>query len=233
MDYYLRNVSDAEYALLCHYWSQAAESQNPLETFCDKLQNLPENDPIRELSTAQMNCVNSADGFSALTIKDNNGNALVIFAGTNAPNDYLADVSIFFGIGSSQSKKAISLINDLSKECKNIVVTGHSLGGYLATSSTLKNQGVTRCVAFDSPGRNDVKWQELTNEQAVSKVTTYVAGNSEVSSLNEPVGNTIYLNKDILEQNEITVIGPIKVHNHKIDKISDALGGVDENTWSK
>ena len=228
MDFYLRNVTDAEYALLCHYWSQAAQSNNPLEDFWNRLQDLPENDPIRELAFSQMSCVNSSTGFSAITIKDGNGNAMVIFAGTNGDAaDLFADAEVAIGSNTIQSQEAIDLVNRLSKECDNIVVTGHSLGGYLATAVTLKNKSVSNCIAFDPPGRYDAWYQNTFRDQYASKVTTYVADGSLINKVGFRVGsvNHVPIPKELENGGALS-------HNHGIKQISDALGGVSEKSWN-
>ena len=228
MDYYMRNVTDAEYALLCHYWSQAAQANDPLEAFWNMIQDLPENDPIREIAFSQMSCVNSPTGFSAITIKDGNGNAMVIFAGTNGDAaDLFADAELTIGSNTIQSQEAIDLVNRLSKECDNIVVTGHSLGGYLATAVTLKNQRVSNCIAFDPPGRYDAWYQNTFRDQYASKVTTYVAEGSLISKVGFRVGsvNHVHIPKELENGGALS-------HNHGIKQISEALGGVSEKSWN-
>jgi len=218
---YFRRVSHAEYAKICGMWGWAAMSDNAKEEFIKKLkEGLPEGDPLRDITADQVEVTKSGTGFAAVTITDDNGNALVIFAGTNGDaGDIFSDAELTLAIESDQERQAWELIDSLRKTHSNIVVTGHSLGGYLATSATLQYSEISKCVCFDPPGRYDSSWHYLTNNQSWSKVTTYEANGSKVSSVGSAVGDLRKL--DVVEN------GGIIDHNHSIDEICNALGGDD------
>lgn len=220
MNYYMQNVTDAEYARLCGMWSSVSNKKDPRKAFIKKLQELPENDPLRSVKPENLLIYNDNDsGFSAVAIiGDDRKDALVIFAGTNEDmGDYAADVSLVFNASSVQSEQAIYFVDQVSQMCSNVQVTGWSLGGYLATSATLKNSSVSRCVAFDPPGRYDTIQQALTNSSRTSKVTTYEAHLSPVSKVGIGVGKVKHLKV------KINWCGPAL--NHGIEEISNALGG--------
>ena len=220
LDDYFSRVTDAEYAKLCGMWGYAAMEQDSIQAFLKKLEELPERDPLRNITANQIRIMKSGTGFSAISITDNNGNALVIFAGTNEDiGDYVADVKLFFTIEPEQERQAREFINSLRQTHSNIVVTGHSLGGYLATSAALQYGEISRCVAFDPPGRHDDLWQMLTNRDAWDKITTYEANGSVVSGVGRAMGD--YRPLDVIEN------GGGITYNHDIDAISYALGGKD------
>ena len=223
----------AEYAKLCQLF-QEADREGTEHGFSDKVvesifklklqEALPENDPLRNISVQQMEVTRSASGFSAVTIRDNE-NAIVIFAGTNFDlehlNDEYADAQILLGVEGAQEKEAKALIDSLSKECTNIKVTGHSLGGYLATAATLDNDAVSECVAFDPPGRKDRDVQMIFNNKQFSKITTYKAVLSPVSSY-------VAGNRGIGKVKPLFVSAKDNIAFHMIEHICDSLGGEGE-----
>ena len=224
---YMEKVSDAEYAALCLHWQKTVEAMeggkmkgNLADNFRKALRNskyLPDSDPIKKLRDDQVEVYLSPSGFSAVTIGEGDS-AIVIFGGTNfaSAQDLYADAQIIaqnagFGETAKQEKEAIALIKKLSSKHSNITVTGHSLGGYLAASSTLNNSQVDKCVAFDPPGRHDKQEQKANNRTQYDKIRTYEVKGSIVSSLGSSVGD--------YESVEITG-DPFK---HDIGKICEAL----------
>ena len=231
---YCEKVTHTEYAKLCQLWQEADRA-------CDKSadttlagtyaallrNNLPENDPLHNISEEQIQVTRYPSGFSAAVI-GNGDQALVIFAGTDfsKANDILADAALVAGIESDQEKEAKALVESLSREYSDIVVTGHSLGGYLATAATLDNDAVSECVAFDPPGRKDRDEHLLFNIKQYSKVTTYKAVGSPVSSYvagNRGIGKVV----------PVFVSTEDNVANHLVGQIGDALGGEEKirETW--
>ena len=227
---YLDKVTDAEYAKLNQIWTDVCNSDDPLNEFLKRLNDLPVNDPLRKIGADQIKINKSISGLSAISITDNDGNALVFFAGTNGfgdLGDIANDAMIALGKMSPQEIEALNIINELSKSHPNITVSGYSLGGYLATAAALRCPAVTKCVTFDPPGRYDSIFQKYFNSEAWSKIKTYEAQGGTISSVGLASGDMTKLNvKD-------NWIGPI-FHNHKIENIYDALGGDSElfNCWN-
>lgn len=216
---YCGKAIDAEYARLCQHTYTALKDPNPQKAFIDLLHNddyLPDNHPLKNISSNQVMVLDSISGFSAITIFDGD-TALVVFSGTNELSDWAANIQLAQGKLSAQSAQANAWIDALSTKYSNIVVTGHSLGGYLASSVTLNNSSVSKCIAFDPPGRQDSVIQNIFNHKKASKITTYEAKGSLVSKIGTGVGNVESL---VVEEN-----GGIFDHNHDIGKICDALGG--------
>ena len=103
-------------------WSGAALADDPKQEFLKKLKELPEGDPLRELTVDQIDYIKSGTGFAAVTITDKNGNALVIFAGTNGDvGDFITDGELTFMIESDQERQAWELVDNLRKTHSNIV----------------------------------------------------------------------------------------------------------------
>ena len=202
MQYYNSRVSDTELLKLTDLAYTADKARGNRAEVYAKLLNirLPDNDPLKKISTDQITYVHDdLTGFSAFVISDGTS-ATVVFLGTNLARDIgdvIADAQLFLGITSAQADEANRLIDILSHSHSNIVVTGHSLGGYLATSATLHNEGVDRCVVFDPPGR----WGDLFpakdfSRSRASKVTTYENKNSKISWVGSGVGKVVTIELD-------------------------------------
>ena len=223
---YCGRVSDAEYARLCELFQKADRmvregKTNDLHgTFMELLRsNLPKNSPLHSIPADQIQVHRLSSGFAAMTISDGT-DALVVFAGTDfgTIEDISADFDILLGKATTQSVQANALVASLSQSHSNIVVTGHSLGGYLATSAALYNGKVSKCVAFDPPGRKDLPFQCILNNEQVSKIRTYEAIGSPVSCSalgHQGVGNV----------RKIHVSPEGNIANHMVGHICDALGG--------
>lgn len=217
-DEFVRRAKNGEYANLCQLWYDALgeKEKNPETAFVELIeQRLPEGHPLTKATSEQIVAINYA-GLDAVVVGDGN-TAIVIFAGTDASSidDLLADGAILVGAQSLQEELAVILVDALSKRYSDIVVTGHSLGGYLATAVTLKNDSVSKCIAFDPPGRYDAWFQEIFNSEQADKITTYEAKGSIISEVGFGVGDVIDLR---VEEN-----GSFLGHNHGIKEISDAV----------
>lgn len=223
---YCGRVSDAEYARLCDLFQKADRmvregKTNDLHgTFIELLRSgLPENSPLHAIPADQIQVYRLDSGFAAVTISDGT-DALVVFAGTDfgTLEDISADADILFGNASTQSIQANALVASLSRNHSNIVVTGHSLGGYLATSAALHNGKVSQCVAFDPPGRKDLDFQKVFNNGQISKIRTYEAIGSPVSC--DALGH-----QGVGDVRKIHVSSEGNIANHLVKHICDALGG--------
>lgn len=226
---YSNVASHAEYARLCSKVNKLFDGEKPtvdallLDIQTDEY--FSNNDPIKHISAEQVTVINSLTGFDAVIIEDEDS-AMVIFSGTNLKakdvGDIAADTALLlapFGTQNVQERQAISLVNNLSKKYDNIVVTGHSLGGYLATAATLKNDSVSKCITFDPPGRYDTLLQETFNSDRTSVITSYEAQGSNISSVGYDFENVQRI--PVKEDGKFTDIA----YNHSIDNLCDALGG--------
>lgn len=227
---YSNVASHAEYARLCSIVNNLFDNEYPTKNnFITAIKGddyFSDNDPIKHIKEDQIKIIDEGSGFGAIVIEDGES-AMVIFAATNfgAENkrDMIVDVStdLSMNIWSLQSAQAKDLVNDLSKKYDNIVVTGHSLGGFLATEVALKNEAVSKCITFDPPGRRyDAAIQEIFNSDRTSVITSYEAEGSFISSniVGHDVGNVISV--------PVRPSGDFVIDkNHKIEYLCDALGG--------
>lgn len=225
---YSDTVIDAEYARLSGWWEHVCDKKDPVGEFMKELQKLPENDPMRYITREQITHYDGSDGFSAIVIDDGNGSALVIFAGTNPDQmgDIITDIAVGVGLPSSQENQACKLVHDLAEDYDNIIVTGHSLGGYLATKAALSEGTVSECIAFEAPGQYNAWYHNDFNSGNSCKIRTYNANGSYISSVGDNVGKVYYV--------DVEPSGSGFTANHSIDKLGDALGGDDAiaNCWA-
>ena len=228
VDDYCSTASDGEYARLCKLSYDALKKDDPKKAFVELLNNdkyLSDQDPMKYITEDQVMLLESPSGFSAFVITDGD-TSFVVFAGTNGDaGDFIADAQLTLGQASLQSTEANLIVSELAKRCDNIVVTGHSLGGYLATSVTLFNDKVSKCVAFDPPGRRDEVFHNLTNSSRVDNIKTYEAKGSAISAVGTAIGDVETLE---VEQN-----GSFLTYNHGIKQICDALNkkGQIKSAW--
>lgn len=231
---YMSKATDTEYAALCSIFQKTVENwenngkQGDLTALLmNAIHNskfIPENDPLRYVTREQLDIALSADGLAALTIT-NGDNALVVFGGTNFSelNDIATDANIATGKPTAQALEAISLVKAVSKKHANVTVTGHSLGGYLATTSTMYVDGVDKCVAFDPPGSWYNKVYETLVPGRIEKVTTYEVRGSIVSAVGSAAG----------DRDEVPITGDPLYHS--IDRICESMGGREEieRSWNR
>lgn len=236
-------ATDSEYALLASIWSSVSTKENSIDEFIKELaKRLPANSPLNKLSRNYIREVKSDTGLEALILTDPFGNATVVFAGTNNPGDFFDDdIQILAGRFPDQREEAIRLIDDLSVRYNNITVTGHSLGGYLATSVTLHNSNISRCVSFDPLGQPILKrgtGNLEINEEFFSpnsdKITTYNTEGIVKSVGGSQVGDRKTLDIPWQPTDNYGNLALDRMAGHNIDDIYEALGGYDsiKNNWS-
>ena len=235
------HATDSEYAVLSSIVSDITAGDKPREgakeRFLEEIaKRTPENDPIRFVDPDHVAVVQSDDGFGAVVIVDDNGNATVIYAGTNDDVDWQTDAAIAAGWGNSQLDKAKKLMDIISERYSNITV--NSLGGYLATESAIYNSNVKKCINFDSPGRDGVifgNFQELTGHKDLPNedvITSYVTqGVINKGGLN--VGEVHHVDVPWEGWRIFGLDFGAKTFGHDINDMYDRIGGYDslKNNW--
>ena len=190
--YTIHQVPASGYAELCNLAYDAAKSKkDPCAAFADKIRNsgyIPENSSLKYISEHQVSYHKSPSGFTCFVIRDGE-NAIVVFLGTNDAADLLADGTLAVGLTPIQTLEARHLTKQITEQYKNVVVTGHSLGGHLATDVTLNNKDVDSCIAFEAPGRYDGLYQMFFNQEQNAKIKTYNANGSIISAVGGAAGN--------------------------------------------
>ena len=210
---YSNIASHAEYAKLCSIANKIFDSEHPSKhdfinainpTIKSDENYFSDKDPIKHIKADQVKVIDYKIA------------------------DLGTDVSLALLPKNIQEKQALDLVNDLSEKYNNIVVTGHSLGGYLATSVALKNEAVSKCVTFDPPGRNyydTVACDGEFDSDRTSVITSYEADGSVISSVGYEVGN--------VQKIEVNGKGEL-FGKHNIDYICESLGGKEaiHNSWN-
>ena len=227
-------ISDAEYAFLCNATNIASHEKKPSamrKAFLKELRKLPEGHPLRDLDPSQISAY-QVFGVEAIIIRLDKNNAIVAFAGTDDALDLATDVGIaaptpsVFRLGTEYQKLlADTVIKRLEKDgVKNIQVTGHSLGGYLATDTGMKHESVQECVTFDAPKHTYSeanRHRENTYEQE-DKYRNYIPNDSVVNKAGTYQPGTT---TEVEVQDNWA--GPLP--NHQIKRIyEDGMGGMDE-----
>ena len=230
---YSEKATDTEYARLCSWTNKLFDNKNPTaEEFITAIKNdsyFSDKDPLKNISTDQITVISEGSGFGAIVIEDGES-AVVIFSGTNMASKDIGDIatdgSVLLGTWNYQGKQAIDLVNGLSEKYDNIVVAGHSLGGYLATASTLKNDAVSKCITFDAPGRYDAVLQKSFNSGRTSVITSYEARGSTISSVGYDVGDVHRIPVGNSGTNFVD-------RNHSIDKLFESMNEKTpmKNSW--
>ncbi|MDR0522019.1 MAG: hypothetical protein LBH00_09245, partial [Planctomycetaceae bacterium] len=93
-----------------------------------------------------------AGGFRAKVYHDTRSESFILgFGGTDSvnPSDWLSNIQQFFGKPAEQYEQGINIVNHLAPHQK-LIVTGHSLGGGIATVAAVAQQ-LEACV-FNPPG---------------------------------------------------------------------------------
>lgn len=94
-----------------------------------------------------------SSGFLASLSGGDGGPYLLAFAGTSPTSlaNWRANIAQAFGLGSSQYDQAINLAGDVwQRTGGNVIFTGHSLGGGLASAAAYATGG--RAITFNAAG---------------------------------------------------------------------------------
>ena len=127
--------------------------------------------PIEELAAHGIrpsDLENRHTGFRARFYADEDGNYALVFCGTNQGKDWKHNFGQGAGLEDRQYEKAI----DLSRKAHrafgpNLVLTGHSLGGGLASAGALATNAPA--VTFNSSGLHDNTIERLNLEPAATR----------------------------------------------------------------
>jgi hypothetical protein len=118
-----------------------------------------------DIDPASLN--DTSTGFRAAIYQDGKGDYVLAFKGTSGLNDWKADATQALGLNTAQYDQAVALATKAKAAFgNNLVLTGHSLGGGLASTASVITD--TPAVTFNAAGVNDATLQRLAPEGNVS-----------------------------------------------------------------
>ena len=154
--------------------------KDPAETGAYIRDNFAEAHPLRRCSLKRESIL----GLDYCVFEIDRDHALVSYSGTRFSDvgDFIADAQIGLGLTPYQAQMANSLIR--ISPYKHIMVTGYSLGGYLASDVAIYNSKVAECVVFNAPGRGSIIATGALRAEPVGelnpKITNYYAEGDKV-----------------------------------------------------
>jgi hypothetical protein len=99
-------------------------------------------------------------GFRAAIYQDANGDHVLAFAGSNDIKDWLNNAEQGLGLPAAEYNQAVAVATEAKAAFGNsLAITGHSLGGGLASIASLATDSAT--VTFNASGLNDSTIQRL------------------------------------------------------------------------
>ena len=134
--------------------------------------------------------------------------AIVSFGGTEDLFDTFADAELLFGLFVGQAIIANNIVRDLPY--KTILITGYSLGGYLAADVRLNQKNkVTECIVFNAPGRSSVNAIGRVFGGKDTRINNYAAIGDKVHTYGLQPGNVL----SVAIAPEAVIMGPLGKHD--------------------
>ncbi|MEP7044366.1 MAG: Mbeg1-like protein [Dokdonella sp.] len=113
----------------------------------------------------------ASTGFRAAVYQNADGNHVLAFAGTREGKDWYADGTQAVGLPTAQYSEAVAAATQAKAAFgDSLVVTGHSLGGGLASIASVATDSAA--VTFNAAGVNDATLRRLVPDADVSAIKT-------------------------------------------------------------
>jgi hypothetical protein len=132
----------------------------------------------------------NSDGFKTQLYHDQYSNKYILgFSGTELLNinDWQTNFNQFFGKEAEQYTRGVKLINNIRKDYINrVIVTGHSLGGGIATVAAIA--GGLQCLAFNPPAIHTKtlrQFETLDLEEINQQITRYIVAGEILDLFNK------------------------------------------------
>ena len=154
------------------------------------------------------------NGFYSTLYEDKNGNVVIAYRGTDVGagiNDILEDVYQAMGVSSDQYDASVKL-SDKIQEAKNngyikgeVIITGHSLGGGLATIAGAKTGYPT--YTYNAAAVNDKTYKRNQMEKNTDQVQAYIGTKDPLNAVQD--NREVILSGAVLLAPSLPVIGGI------------------------
>jgi hypothetical protein len=160
-------------------------------------------------------------GFRAVALKPSDPNdhrVIVAFAGTRDGRDWKANVGQGLGLPTRQYREAAAFADKWKAAAGgNVVLTGHSLGGGLASYASIKT-GLRATAVNSAPLALD---HLGLNPLAASRITQYYVPGEALSVLNRQNPLDVRPGAGIAVQGKYSILDPRSVgRNHSLDSVA-------------
>lgn len=163
----------------------------------------------------------SQTGFRAVALKPTDPNdkrVVVAFAGSRDGKDWRANIGQGLGLPTKQYNQAVDFANKWkATDGDNVILTGHSLGGGLASYASIKT-GLHATAVNSAPLALD---HLGLNPLAALRITQYYVPGEALSVLNERNPLDIRPGNQIAVQGKNSILDPRSVgSNHSLDSVA-------------
>jgi len=164
------NPKDAAYAQLSGNAYRVGAEENPLV----------KGDMVGDYKVVDTIDSESDSGLKAALYVDKSGNHVLAFAGTESLVDWKTNLLQGLGIQTAQYTDAIALAQGYKADFGSITLTGHSLGGGLASAAAIHTN--SRAVVFNAAGVHNNTLGDFSRTRG--SITHYHSGYDAISAIN-------------------------------------------------
>ncbi|GAA2743428.1 hypothetical protein GCM10009868_17160 [Terrabacter aerolatus] len=141
--------------------------------------------------------LHTRDGFDAAVYRNADGRYVLAYAGTTTMSDWRTNAEQGVGLPSEQHLRAIHLAQDVSRSvgAENMVITGHSLGGGLASTASIATD--VPAVTFNAAGVHPHTVAEAREQGGAAaayspdQIRNYHVRGEMLTTLQNPLGSFV------------------------------------------